>query len=90
MSLPAPPSIISLPLFASIVSPPPPPCIVSIPAPPVIVKFSLWPVKVTTDPLAFAKIVSMFFSLLLSEKIYVSSIIGITLILIGIYIGRKN
>ena len=28
--------------------------------------------------------------LLLSEEIYVSSIIGITLILIGIYIGRKN
>ena len=28
--------------------------------------------------------------ILLSEKIYVSSIIGITLILIGIYIGRNN
>ncbi len=28
--------------------------------------------------------------LLLSEKIYLSSIIGITLILFGIYIGRKN
>jgi len=28
--------------------------------------------------------------LLLSEKIYLSSIVGITLILIGVYIGRKN
>jgi drug/metabolite transporter (DMT)-like permease len=28
--------------------------------------------------------------ILLSEKIYLSSIIGITLILIGVYIGRKN
>ena len=27
---------------------------------------------------------------LLSEKIYFSSIVGITLILIGVYIGRKN
>jgi len=28
--------------------------------------------------------------ILLSEKIYLSSIVGITLILIGVYIGRKN
>ena len=28
--------------------------------------------------------------MLLSEKIYLSSIVGITLILIGVYIGRKN
>ncbi len=28
--------------------------------------------------------------ILLSEKIYLSSILGITLILIGVYIGRKN
>ena len=68
VSDPAPPSKVSLfpspALTIFIVSAAPPPLRVSVPAPPVIVKASVWFVRSTLEPSAWALTISTFCNLL--------------------------